>query len=201
MTRYHTLRGIVWISFLLSLILAGNSRARGDVVAFDSENWDLDRAVVTEHLEQTCIMGTARLKDIDFSNCVIEYDMAVDGRRCYPGVRFRVQAAGDFEEFYVRPHHSNDPAAREKMAQHEAIASIKDLPSVRQAAEMIEQDPRLMSILNAEGGVSAEELHEILDSPTVLRILDETSIAADVGPMTDRIEEALNAVSERDESP
>jgi hypothetical protein len=89
----------------------------------------------------------------------------------------------------------NDPAARDKMARHEAIAAIKDLPSVKQAAEMIKADQRLMAMLSAEDGVSADELREILDSPTILKILDETSIAADVGPMSDRIEEAIDAAA------
>ncbi len=93
----------------------------------------------------------------------------------------------------------NDPAARERMARHEAIAAIKDLPSVRQAAKMIEADERLMAILTAEEGVSADELREILDSPTILKILDETSIAADVGPMTDRIEQAIDAAAGQSE--
>ena len=111
MTRYFILRGIVWISMLLAVILADDSRSADNHLAFDANHWDLERAVVTEHLEQSCIMGTAQLKDIEFTNGVIEYDMAVDGRRCYPGVRFRMHGPGDFEEFYIRPHHASDPAA------------------------------------------------------------------------------------------
>lgn len=50
---------------------------------------------------------------IDFSTGVIEYDIFVTERRGFPGVRFRIQDSGNFEEFYIRPHQSGNPDANQ----------------------------------------------------------------------------------------
>jgi hypothetical protein len=44
------------------------------------------------------------LKDAVFRNGIIEFDVAVRHQKSYPGVRFRVQAEGDYELVYLRPH-------------------------------------------------------------------------------------------------
>jgi len=50
---------------------------------------------------------------IDFLTGIIEYDIFVTERRGFPGVRFRIQDGGNFEEFYIRPHQSGNPDANQ----------------------------------------------------------------------------------------
>jgi hypothetical protein len=50
------------------------------------------------------LQGVAILKDVEFRDGVVEYDLYVTGDRSYPGVYFRL-AEDDFaEHFYLRPH-------------------------------------------------------------------------------------------------
>ncbi|MGD8628478.1 MAG: hypothetical protein PVH52_05315, partial [bacterium] len=75
-------------------------------VGFDSDRWVMAGGQVVEHMDRTCLMGTAYLGDVEFENGIIEVDIVFDERRSYSGFRFRGQSAGECEEFYVRPHRS-----------------------------------------------------------------------------------------------
>ncbi|GAB1473389.1 hypothetical protein MASR2M69_08300 [Bacteroidota bacterium] len=44
------------------------------------------------------------LKDTEFKNGVIEFDLAVNGERSYPGVTFRMRGDKEYERIYIRPH-------------------------------------------------------------------------------------------------
>jgi len=87
---------------ILALSLAAVAAA--DVVGFESDHWDLAGARVAEHLGRQALMGSATLRDVEFSDGVIEFDVAVTGARSYPGVTFRTQPDGSWERFYIRPH-------------------------------------------------------------------------------------------------
>jgi len=97
----------VGVAALLAVVWSGSAIVRAqETVPFDSDRWVLDDAEVTEHLGRTAVAGTALLPDVELGDGVIEFDLAIDGRRSYPGVRFRVQSASDYENFYIRPHRS-----------------------------------------------------------------------------------------------
>jgi len=96
----------LWI-LLLSACLAGPAAADGDPIDFASENWTKLDARVVEHLGRPCLEGSAILAGVEFTDGVIEVDLAVSGARSYPGIVFRRQSATDLERFYVRPHRSN----------------------------------------------------------------------------------------------
>jgi sugar lactone lactonase YvrE len=89
---------------LCALLLAAGSRTGVVAVEFGPDQWELGDAEVTSHLGRKCIAGAAHLKDVEFKNGVIEFDIAVDGSRSYPGIMFRVQSEGEYEQFYLRPH-------------------------------------------------------------------------------------------------
>lgn len=57
--------------------------------------------------------GRALLKDVEFFTGVLEYDLYITERRGFPGIQFRVQDGGNWEEFYVRPHQSGKPDANQ----------------------------------------------------------------------------------------
>lgn len=100
--RRLAVRGLLVLA--ASSALAGSLRAEGEVIDFDSDQWVLDGGKVVDQLGRRCLTGSAYLRSADFTDGVIEFDLAVDGRRSYPGVAFRVQPDGNHEQFYVRPH-------------------------------------------------------------------------------------------------
>lgn len=57
--------------------------------------------------------GFAELKDVNFHNGTIEFDIAFPQGRGFPGITFRKQDAQNYEEFYIRPHQSGNPDANQ----------------------------------------------------------------------------------------
>jgi sugar lactone lactonase YvrE len=95
------------------LAVAGTAAlaAQPEQVPFDSDRWDRGASTVVEHLGRPSLRGGATLKDVAFSDGVVEVDVAMDGRRCFPGVVFRLEAPGQAEYVYLRPHRSGEPTA------------------------------------------------------------------------------------------
>jgi len=75
---------------------------------FESEDWTITNGRIVDHLGRKALAGSALLKDVDFTDGVIEVDIAMDGRRCFPGIIFRAESETDTETFYVRPHRSKN---------------------------------------------------------------------------------------------
>ncbi len=85
---------------------AGLLAAQQNPTPFDDAHWNLAGAKVVDHMGRSALMGFAVLKNVEFENGVIEYDLAVTGARSYPGVIFRSHPDGSWERFYIRPHRS-----------------------------------------------------------------------------------------------
>ncbi len=98
------MRRILVSSFGLTLVLSLFAAVSASAAGFDPEIWELQGATVVEHLGRECLVGTAFLKGVEFENGVIDVDVAVDGRRSYPGINFRIQSPRDYERYYMRPH-------------------------------------------------------------------------------------------------
>ncbi len=97
------------------LIMIGVSTVCASVFAqeafipFDAGHWNLDNARVSEQAGRQAVSGLAVLKDVEFEDGVIEFDVwAPDvrstGGRAYPGVIFRMQSPQQAERLYIRPH-------------------------------------------------------------------------------------------------
>jgi len=97
------------LAVLLSVPASG--AGAGDVIPFDDEHWDLTGGMVVEHLGRTALAGSAMLRDVSLLDGVVEFDMALDGSRDYPGLAFRHQGQGEYEHIYIRPHNSGKPEA------------------------------------------------------------------------------------------
>ncbi|HXI01732.1 MAG TPA: hypothetical protein VNI57_01020, partial [Candidatus Saccharimonadales bacterium] len=85
-------------------------------VEFTSPRWEIrgGEARVEQHLGRESLYlkgGTVTLRDVDFLNGVIEFDIAVTGKRGFVGAVWRLQDDDDYEEFYIRPHQSGNPDA------------------------------------------------------------------------------------------
>ncbi|MCP4727889.1 MAG: SMP-30/gluconolactonase/LRE family protein [bacterium] len=96
---------------LTLLVFATSVFGQSEIIEFDSDRWDIQFGRVEEYLGQKSLWGRANLKDVEFENGVIEYDVAFEGGRCFGGILFRIQDAGNAENFYMRPHKSNLPDA------------------------------------------------------------------------------------------
>ncbi len=101
------------LSLILTIILVTpySAASAAEIIPFDEAHWDLSGAQVVEHLGRTALAGSAVLKGVEFLDGVVEFEMALDGTRDYPGLSFRRQSPGDYEHFYIRPHNSTKPEA------------------------------------------------------------------------------------------
>lgn len=84
--------------------VAASDEAASGAVAFDSDLWTVQGGQVVEHLGRQSLMGSAYLDGVDMVSGAIEVDVALSGRRSYPGIVFRRQSGREFEHVYVRPH-------------------------------------------------------------------------------------------------
>lgn len=95
-----------WFAIVLVCFAFNNSTsvAVAEIIPFDESHWNLENAKIVDHLDRTCLMGYAQLNEVDFTNGIIEFDIAISGARSYPGIYFRMIDAGNYEHFYIRPH-------------------------------------------------------------------------------------------------
>ncbi len=88
----------------------------------------------------------------------------------------------------------SDPGAHQAFINHPAIQEIQERPSFKQAVQMLADDEKISGLL--EEGSIGENLHAILASPTLLAIFDQTDIVADLSPIADEIERAIDEALE-----
>lgn len=86
---------------------------------------------------------------------------------------------------------SRDSDAMDHLVNSDVMKELQALPSVEEARRILEDDPDMRHIL--DHGVTTEGLRALLDSPTILRIFDETSIIDDCTPLADRLIAAIEA--------
>ncbi len=98
------MKKVLYSLCILAVLAVATAAAAVEKVEFDSELWELQGASVVEHLGRESLVGFAYLKGVEFENGVIDVDVAVDGRRSYPGINFRINSPGDYERYYMRPH-------------------------------------------------------------------------------------------------
>ncbi len=101
--------------FFLLLIIILKVYAQTNI-PFNSPRWKITakEAVLEEYLGKPCLKitnGSALLSDAAFRNGIIEFDIAIEHARYFPGMGFRVQDSANAEEFYLRPHQSGNPDA------------------------------------------------------------------------------------------
>lgn len=108
-------------SFLcLSIILffAVSNFTYSQAIPFDSERWDIQgqEKKIVDYLGQKSLYlkgAYAIVKDSQFTDGVIEFDIAFDRERNFTGVMWRLEDLRNYEEFYFRPHQSDNPDANQ----------------------------------------------------------------------------------------
>jgi len=99
-------------------VLASSVNVSSQTVPFDSERWEIQakESKVTDYLGRKSLYlqsGFAVVKDSQFTDGVIEFDIAVSEERGFMGAFWRMQDSGNYEEFYIRPHQSGQPDANQ----------------------------------------------------------------------------------------
>lgn len=101
---------------LFSLLLL-TVTVHSQTVPLDSARWDIPKdSKFEEHLGRPSLFllgGLALVKDSQFIDGIIEFDMASGPERGFQGVVWRVQDFENYEEFYIRPHQSGNPDANQ----------------------------------------------------------------------------------------
>ncbi|MCA1557546.1 MAG: hypothetical protein LC731_03280, partial [Acidobacteria bacterium] len=103
-------------------------RANAQVVSFDSGRWEIEarESRVVDYMGRRSLYlkgGVAVVKDSEFTDGTIEFDMAFTGERGFMGAVWRVQDFENYEEFYVRPHQSGNPDANQYQPVFNAMAA------------------------------------------------------------------------------
>lgn len=92
---------------LTAFLIICNSLSAQISVPFDSDQWLIQRGEIVDFMGQKSLKGNASLKDVEFKNGIIEFDMNFTGNRGFAGINFRMQTPANGEHFYIRPHKSN----------------------------------------------------------------------------------------------
>lgn len=106
------------LTIILFNLLIFSNAAYSQIIPFDSDRWEIKarESKVIDHLGRTSLYlkgGLAIIKDSQFTDGVIEFDIAVTGERGFMGAFWRLQDYGNYEEFYIRPHQSGNPDANQ----------------------------------------------------------------------------------------
>lgn len=95
------------ILFILLFISICTQLFSQEVLPIDTSTWDFQgRGYVIEEFKgkkSAYLIGAMTLKDIQFLNGTIEYDIFLKEERCYPGVYFRTDGVNG-EQFFMRLH-------------------------------------------------------------------------------------------------
>ena len=86
---------------------------------------------------------------------------------------------------------SRDKDAMASLMNSEAMKKIAELPSVKSAIAQIKADPTLAPLVERSGPVSEQDVLNVLNSPTVLKVLDESQIVQEFSPLAPELEKAL----------
>lgn len=109
----------VAISFAtLLLLFVTTSYSQTVLVPPGSDRWEIKavESKVIDHLGRQSLFlkgGLAVVKDAQFVDGIIEFDIAFTGERGFMGAVWRLQDFQNYEEFYLRPHQSGNPDANQ----------------------------------------------------------------------------------------
>ncbi len=85
-----------------------------------------------------------------------------------------------------------DPVALEAFNRHPAIEGLSEHPVVKEVIAALAEDPQISEMIKSDEALSPQDLLVILGSPRLLEILDATDILAELSPLAEDIERALN---------
>ena len=107
---------MIKLKIALLFLFAVSMQAQG-IIPLDTLNWEINaKAYVIENYKgnQSIYLqaGSIKLKNTQFLNGTIEYDIFLKEEQAFPGVYFRVNDS-DGEQWFIRPHLSGKPDANQ----------------------------------------------------------------------------------------
>ncbi len=114
------------LNFALLLMTFYISSAQ-DIIPIDTLHWKIESEsyVLEPYKGKDAIylkQGSMTLKDAEFLNGTIEYDIFLKEARGFPGIYFRTNDQ-NAEQFYIRPHQSGNPDANQVLPITNGLAS------------------------------------------------------------------------------
>lgn len=87
-----------------------------EIIPFSSDRWEISaqESEIVEYMGRESLYlngGLAVVADSEFTDGIIQFDVAFDEERGFPGVVWRLQDLENFERFYMRPHQSGNADA------------------------------------------------------------------------------------------
>ena len=110
------MKRILFLWPVIAGVLASLNAYTQTPIPLDKAHWQIKAsgAIQEVYLGRQCLKltnGSATLPDARFTNGIIEFDIALEKDRYFPGIRFRVQDTANGESYYLRPHQSGNPDA------------------------------------------------------------------------------------------
>lgn len=104
--------------FITALFLMVGGYCSAESIPFDSKRWEIQaqESKIETYLGQPSLLlkkGLAVVKDSEFADGIIEYDVAFSPERNFVGAVWHLQDLKNYEEFYMRPHQSGNPDANQ----------------------------------------------------------------------------------------
>jgi hypothetical protein len=129
-TKKYLLGLCLMIFVMVTGCYQSSSIASNEIIPFDSNLWEIEtlESRAEDYLGQKSLFlkgGFATVKDSEFTDGIIEYDLAFDGQRGFVGNVWRLQDFGNFEKFYMRPHQSGNPDASQYTPFFNEISSVQ----------------------------------------------------------------------------
>lgn len=107
---------LLTIFVLVTACFQSLSVASNEIIPFDSNRWQINalESRVEDYLGKKSLFlkgGFAVVKDSEFTDGIIEYDVAFEQKPGFIGAVWRLQDLKNYEIFYMRPHQSGNPDA------------------------------------------------------------------------------------------
>ncbi len=152
--------------------LALSSDARSQTVPFDSERWEIRarESRIEDHLGRPSLYlkgGLAAVKASEFTDGIIEFDIAVAGERGFAGAIWRMQDQGNYEEFYIRPHQSGNPDANQYQPVFNGMAAWQLYHGEGYGSPVIYDLNQWMHVKIVVSGKNAEVYIKDMDTPAL----------------------------------
>jgi hypothetical protein len=165
-------KSTVYLVAALFCVLAASTEARSQIVPFDSDRWEIQarEGKVIEYMGRKSLhlkAGLAVVKDSQFTDGVIEFDLAVTGERGFMGVFWRMQDKDNFEEFYIRPHQSGNPDANQYQPVFHGVAAWQLYHGEGYGAPVKYDFNQWMHIKIVVSGRNAEVYIKDMDAPAL----------------------------------
>jgi hypothetical protein len=165
----HLLLFVLSITFTFSLFM---HFTYAETVPFDSPRWVLqpNTSRLEDYLGKKSLYlkgGAAYLKDVDFTNGIIEFDVAFARERGFFGAIFRMQDKENFEEFYLRSHQSGNPDAIQYSPVYNRLSAWQLYHGEGYSAAVTFQFDRWMHVKLVVSGKTAELYIDNNESPVM----------------------------------